>query len=213
MGRRVPASLVLIALIVGATAEWAPAQPVDCPAVVNALGIDVRGDDSLGNWSTPDQGSCRAATSNGFPIPDPSCTPGAANPTLTVEVLKDPRFRTGCVRDKATRPAEKNKTYAWYGIAHPANNTGAGMVCELDHLVSLELGGADSLDNIWPQCGPADAPLAERFFKQKDTVENYLAWKVKHGMSLAEAQRGIAADWTQYLADARRICPNGHCPK
>jgi hypothetical protein len=78
-------------------------------------------------------------------------------------------------------------------------------VCELDHLVPLELGGADGLGNIWPKCGPDGATLDERYFKAKDRVENYLAGEVKAGrMSLDDAQRGIAADWTQYLANADR---------
>jgi hypothetical protein len=82
----------------------------------------------------------------------------------------------------------------------------------LDHLVSLELGGADTLDNIWPQCGPDEVSLSERYFKLKDTVENYLARQVKNGqMELAAAQQGIATDWTQFLSDAQSACPDGHC--
>jgi len=49
----------------------------------------------------------------------------------------------------------------------------------LDHLISLELGGADTLDNIWPQCGPSGVALPQRFFKEKDTVENFLAMQVR----------------------------------
>jgi hypothetical protein len=42
--------------------------------------------------------------------------------------------------------------------------------------------------------------LRERYFKQKDAVENYLAAQVKAGtISLHDAQWGIANDWTQYL--------------
>ncbi len=82
----------------------------------------------------------------------------------------------------------------------PADNNGQNQVCELDHLVPLELGGADGLGNIWPQCGPDETALKSRFFKRKDVVENYLAAKVRSGaMPLEDAQRGIAADWTQYL--------------
>lgn len=67
----------------------------------------------------------------------------------------------------------------------------------------MELGGADTLDNIWPQCGPDQATLNERFFKQKDWVEDYLADEVRAGrIFLGDAQAGIAKDWTQYLAAA-----------
>lgn len=78
-------------------------------------------------------------------------------------------------------------------------------MCELDRLVPLELGGADGLGNIWPQCGPDGATLNERYFKAKDCVENFLAGEVSAGRtSFYDAQRGIAEDWTQYLPDANR---------
>ena len=61
---------------------------------------------------------------------------------------------------------------------------------KLDHLVPLELGGSDGLGNIWPECGPDDVILRERYFRQKDHVENYLATEVRSGrMSLDSAQR------------------------
>jgi hypothetical protein len=51
----------------------------------------------------------------------------------------------------------------------------------LDHLVPLEMGGADTIENIWPQCGPVGGTLRQRYFKQKDVVENYLTARVKAG--------------------------------
>lgn len=160
----------------------------------------------------PPSSKCSLRNSNGFLLPDPNCTPGAVNPSLTLDVLKDRSFTTKCVRDQATTAQEKYKTYRWYGIAKPANNTGQNQVCELDHLISLEIGGADTLDNIWPQCGPSRVSLERRYFKRKDTVENYLAKQVREGnMSLADAQKGISTDWTQYLKDAESACPRGRC--
>lgn len=83
-------------------------------------------------------------------------------------------------------------------------------MCELDHLVPLELGGADGIGNIWPECGPDSATLENRYFKIKDRVENYLADEVKAGrIPLDTAQRSIASDWTQYLDDANRYCALG----
>ena len=122
------------------------------------------------------------------------------------------KFRTTCVRDTATSAQQKTATYLWYNYKHPANNTGATQTCELDHLISLEIGGADTLDNIWPQCGPNGVSLRNRYFKQKDIVENYLAAQIKAGkMKLADVQKGIAEDWTQYLDDAKKACPAGNC--
>lgn len=174
-----------------------------CPVT----GIDPEGSESLA--SPTKTTGCTTTTKKGLLLPDPECTPGAINPTVTLAVLKNPAFRTGCVRDCTTSGATKIKTYAAYGIEKPALNTGSAQTCELDHLVSLELGGADSLDNIWPQCGPDKTTLMNRFFKRKDTVENYLAARVRAGQkTLAEVQKGIAADWTQYLAEAVTFCKN-----
>jgi len=64
-------------------------------------------------------------------------------------------------------------------MTNPQHNSGRNQVCELDHLVPLELGGADGMGNIWPQCGPDDMTLKNRYFKIKDRVENYLADEVK----------------------------------
>jgi hypothetical protein len=155
---------------------------------------------------------CKTQVKNKYPVPDPRCTPGAINATLTVDILRDPAFRTTCVRDNATTPTEKSSTYDSYRIQHPEDNRGVMQTCELDHLVSLELGGADTLDNIWPQCGPPDVVLRERYFKQKDMVENYLAKQVRDGlMKLKDAQDGIAKDWTQYLDAATHSCGSGKC--
>jgi len=167
-------------------------------------GIDPGAAQSLSDWQEPDPSSCQPRIINGYPVPDARCTPGAINPTLTLEVLQNPNFRTGqCVRDNATTPAQKDKTYRWYGIPKPPHNTGQTQTCEKDHLISLELGGADTLANIWPQCGPDGVALKKRYFKQKDLVENYLADQVKQGaIPLADAQHGIASDWTQYIPAA-----------
>jgi len=181
-------------------------------ATCERLHINVHGDKPIRTVNLPMHNSCSTQKKNGFPVPDPKCTPGAVNPSLTLAVLRTPGFKTGCVRDRAVSEAGKAVTYAWYGMKEPADNSHETQTCELDHLVSLELGGADTLDNIWPQCGPDGVDLRHRFFKEKDTVENFLAWLVRNDrMDLAEAQSGIAADWTQFLDKAQRACPGGQC--
>jgi hypothetical protein len=185
--------------------------------VVNcaAFHIDVKAHDPVGAFVQPDgNGVCTPGTRGEFPVPDQRCSPGAINTSVTLEVLQNPRFRTSCLRDRATSAQQKHKTYGWYALKAPPNNSGLTMVCELDHIISLELGGADTLDNIWPQCGPSRAALQNRYFKQKDVVENYLAYMVKNGnMSLTTAQRGIAFNWPQFLDHANQICPKGACPR
>jgi hypothetical protein len=159
------------------------------------------------DWTEPAARACAVRMRNGYPAPDARCTPGGMNPSVTLDVLRDPAWRTKTVRNCASSEAQKHVAYRWYGIEKPAVNSNENQVCELDHLVPLELGGADGLGNIWPQCGPDAVSLNQRYFKQKDHVENYLAEEVKAGrMPLAEAQRGIAKDWTQYLNDADLWC-------
>ena len=122
-------------------------------------------------------------------------------------MLRNPAWRTGCIRNHESSEREKHKAYHWYGIREPGGNYDETQVCELDHLVPLELGGADGLGNIWPECGPSGVALENRYFKIKDRVEDYLAYEVKSGqMTLREAQRGIAENWTQYLDAANRYC-------
>ena len=74
-----------------------------------------------------------------------------------------------------------------YGISYPQPR-GA---YEVDHLIPLELGGDNTITNLWPESAePAPG------FHQKDKVENFLHRQVCSGtMSLTEAQRQIATDW------------------
>lgn len=162
------------------------------------------------SWRQPDDEACSTMLRRGYPVPDPRCTPGGIDPSITTNVLRNPSWRTACVRNRETSEAEKHIAYRWYGIQVPRRNHGETQVCELDHLVPLELGGADGLGNIWPECGPSAVGLDDRYFKIKDRVENYLAYEVKSGrMSLPTAQHGIAFDWTQYLDAANRYCVAG----
>jgi hypothetical protein len=67
--------------------------------------------------------------------------------------------------------------------------------CEVDHVDSLELGGADVVQNLFiqPYNPPDDVPGAHA----KDAVENWLHHQVcvNHTMTLQEAQREISTDW------------------
>ena len=182
-----------------------PERPASC----ETLGIICRSA-YFASWQEPADGNCRTLMRNGYPMPDPRCTPGGVDPTVTGDVLRDPAWRTRCLRDCAESEAEKHAAYGWYEVEKPRRNSGENQVCELDHLVPLELGGADGMGNIWPECGPDGVALNERYFKIKDRVENYLADEVKTGrMPLSEAQKGIATDWTQYLDQANQYCAKG----
>ena len=94
------------------------------PPICDQFNVDGRASAPLRTVSLPPQQTCTLHTNNGFPVPDPNCTPGAINPTLTIEVLRDRSFTTRCIRDAATQEVEKATTYEWYNLPHPSNNSG-----------------------------------------------------------------------------------------
>lgn len=120
-------------------------------------------------------------------LPDLVCTPGIASPNVTTAQVCKPGYASS-VRNVSQ--SEKDQVFAEYGIVqHP---TGA---YEVDHLISLELGGSNDIKNLWPEpyTGPDNA-------HEKDKIENYLHAQVCSGkMTLKQAQDGIAKNWKQYL--------------
>lgn len=115
--------------------------------------------------------------------PDPECTPGDILPEATKDKICVPGY-TQTVRN--VPDSLKNQVYAEYGItSHKPGQY------EVDHFVSLELGGSNDISNLFPQ--PA-VPVPG--FHEKDKVENYLHDQVCSGaMSLQEAQIKIATNW------------------
>ncbi|MFL5629079.1 MAG: HNH endonuclease [Ktedonobacteraceae bacterium] len=116
-------------------------------------------------------------------LPDSACTPGA----IFSDATKADVCRSGYSKSVRNVPqSEKNQVYAEYGIT----SHGPGEY-EVDHLVSLELGGSNDIANLWPE-----AASPQPGFHQKDVVENYLNSQVCSGaISLHEAQIEIATNW------------------
>ncbi len=116
-------------------------------------------------------------------LQDTACTPGAIIPTATKERI--------CVSgySKTVRnvpAAEKAQVYAEYGIDSHAPGQ-----YEVDHLISLELGGSNDISNLWPE-----AAATTPGFHQKDGEENRLHAAVCNGsISLQQAQQEIAQNW------------------
>lgn len=126
-------------------------------------------------------------------LPDPKCTPGAADPKVTRANIQ----QTICVpgyTEKVRPPvsvtnkikAERMKAYEY---------TDAPTNYELDHLIPLELGGCpDCVANLWPE--PYNIQDSARI---KDKLENRLHKLVCNGtMTLEEAQMEISTDWSKY---------------
>lgn len=120
--------------------------------------------------------------SNG-PFPDSSCTPGAVISNVTTAQICTAGY------SKAVRnvtQVEKDAVFSEYGItSHTAGQY------EIDHFVSLELGGSNDIANLWPE-----AALPEPGFHQKDLVENLLHDQVCSGrVDLATAQKEEISNW------------------
>jgi hypothetical protein len=116
-------------------------------------------------------------------LPDPACTPGAIFPDATKDQICTPGYSS---QVRNVPDSVKNQAYAEYGILSHATGQ-----YEVDHLISLELGGSNDIANLWPE--PADPRPG---FHEKDKVENYLHDQVCNGsMSLQDAQYKIANDW------------------
>jgi hypothetical protein len=214
---RLPSQIAIGAVLLLGTGivsglAYAQAELAFDPAICKKFHINDKESKPLKPVKQPSDGDCHVKTlSNGVQLPDPKCTPGAINPTVTQAVLQTPGFTTKCLRNDVTSEKEKHKTYDFYAVERPQEpNEGQNQTCELDHLISLELGGGDGIENIWPQCGPKGVSLDDRFFKQKDKVEDFLHGMVKTGkMDLKAAQDGISTDWTKFLKDAEEACKSG----
>jgi hypothetical protein len=104
-------------------------------------------------------------------LPDRRCTPGAIDPAVAQADIHS----TICVAgytDTVRPPASQTEAFK-FDQAYPAYGIAPGTESELDHLVPLELGGANDAANLWPEVGPVPNP--------KDSVEEALGRAVCDG--------------------------------
>eukprot|EP00992_Anisonema_acinus_P011812 TRINITY_DN7695_c0_g1_i1.p1 TRINITY_DN7695_c0_g1~~TRINITY_DN7695_c0_g1_i1.p1 ORF type:complete len:190 (+),score=40.68 TRINITY_DN7695_c0_g1_i1:56-571(+) len=123
-------------------------------------------------------------------LPDPVCTPGAV---LAVSVAKvcEPGYARHARNVSA---AEKRRVYSDYGVKDHEGFCAVDQGCEIDHLVPLETGGANSVTNLWPQ------PYSGQTWNAhvKDRLENHLHKMICASppqLPMAQAQQEIATDW------------------
>lgn len=146
----------------------------------------------------PPAGSCHYRhTSDGQPLPDVSCTPGALNPdvtptTLATTICRKSGYTSGIRPPAGVTGAEKRANAASYGYTDSLHDA------EYDHLVSLELGG-DPNDprNLWVEPPSPGHAAGAGPNNPKDAVENHLHTAICAGKAtLSAAQQAIATDWT-----------------
>lgn len=123
-------------------------------------------------------------------LPDPRCTPGAINPSITQDNIRN----TICVPGytKTVRPPASYTTPLKIRLMQSYGFTDSRSNYELDHLIPLEIGGNPyDVRNLWPEPG-----YGEYNFHIKDRYENYLNNAVCSGsLSLSDAQKDIATNW------------------
>jgi hypothetical protein len=130
-------------------------------------------------------------------LPDRACTPGAVFAGATVGQICTPGYSRS-VRN--VPESVKQSVYAEYGI--PSHTPGS---YEVDHLVSLELGGNNTVANLWPEIAPG--------YHEKDGIENRLHQAVcSRSVSLRTAQVQIARDWRHTFVGAPTASPSYSTP-
>src|SRR3954447_26687971 len=152
----------------------APAPTPSLPPTPSVLGISV----SLGHVTK--RRGCRVRGG----LPDRRCTPGARFSRVTRKQVCRPGYASSV---RHVTSAAKDAVYGAYGIdAHFDGQDG-----EVDHLVSLELGGSNARANLFPESSTPRPGSHE-----KDRLENALHDEVCAGrISLGHAQRLIATGW------------------
>jgi len=141
-----------------------------------------------------------------YPYQDFNCSPGHAFPLTTIQVngkyvatpggvIVGDICVSGYTKNVRDVPeTEKIQVFEEYGV--PSHKTGE---YEVDHIISLELGGDNSIENLYPQ--PA---LPYPGFHEKDKIENLLHKMVcNNQITLQQAQYDISHNWTKYLGDIK----------
>lgn len=119
--------------------------------------------------------------------PDAQYTPGATFPNLTEKQLCTPGY-TATVRNVTDK--EARQVFVNYGIESKYLTKDRANY-EVDHFISLELGGNNDVANLWPQ--PYEPKPGAR---QKDVVETSLHRRVcANELTLSQAQSIITGDW------------------
>lgn len=154
--------------------------------------------------SSPASGSPSAATASASAAAGPAAAATRARPYVIAGMaMPDPRLTAGetfagvtagQVCTSGWSAAHRNVTmsvryqvFTSYGIPY-ANHSSY----EVDHLISLELGGDNSIQNLWPEPQTQN----DKNGPDKDALENHLHALVCSGrVSLATAERAIATNW------------------
>jgi hypothetical protein len=120
--------------------------------------------------------------------PDPALTPGDTDPNVTQENINKTICKHGYTKTVRNVPESlKKQVFAEYGIKDHFGDY------EVDHFISLELGGSNSIKNLWPE-----SYKIEWNARKKDVVETNLGHQICAGkLSLLDAQKEVRDDWVK----------------
>jgi hypothetical protein len=134
---------------------------------------------------------------HGDALNDLRATPGATFAVGLARICQS--GYSSSVRDVSE--SEKAQVYLEYGITHRVYGQ-----YEVDHLISLELGGSNAPSNLWPE--PNDHPRG--YLNSKDILENRLHDLVcAHALPLARVQHAIATNWVLEFRQVMGYWPSG----
>lgn len=143
-------------------------------------------------------------------LPNPKLTPGDVVTNVTIEVIMTHGYTASLIdkdghitkdKKKGTKvrnvsAKEDRAVFVRYGITRVPGRH------EDDHLISLELGGSNSISNLWPQSYLTPKWNAHT----KDRLENFMAKNVRKELEvnghdaavklLKQYQTDIARNWT-----------------
>ena len=136
----------------------------------------------------------------GATLPDPALTTGVTR-ALTLDQVCNTKWGKDV---RAVTPAMKSQVYAEYHMVRYQGDCALSKRgCEVDHLISRELAGADDVRNLWPQPYGGQCNAIN-----KDRLENKLHKLVcGKAITLQSAQHAIATDWV--AAYAQYVDPKG----
>lgn len=123
-----------------------------------------------------------ATMAEGIALPRRTLTPGSTH-VVQIEALCSSQDLDN---DPPVNPSLEQAVFKEYGVPASSKNE-----YELDYLITPALGGADDIQNLWPQ--PYSSTWNARV---KDQLEDHLHKLVCRGkVQLATAQSDIASDW------------------
>jgi hypothetical protein len=89
-------------------------------------------------------------------------------------------------------------------VGSPSVPTRTGSSLEIDHIISLQLGGSNDIANLYPE-----GLFANPGYRVKDKLENRLHDLVCDGqMTLRTVQRGIAKGWQALYKKVYGVAPS-----